>query len=165
MNKTIYELTKMYGQGKGESTMWDTVRMISAAVEESMPEEAKDHLKKEMYEMMAGKHYDEHFAKEQVAKMYYVDRDGMQHTAPYWTDAAVRSIYDQIKPEIRPYNFWDFYVTLNMIASDNYTLVAARWFPGEDASERDKRFVEMAIVWLKDPDSKHPDSKIWCYYN
>lgn len=164
MNKTIYELTKMYGQGKGESTMWDSVRMISAAVEESMPEEAKDHLKKEMYEMMAGKHYDEYFAKEAVNKMFYVDRDGMQHMAPYWTDSAIQSVYDQIKSEIRAYNFWDFYVTLNMIASDNYSLME-RWFPGEDASERDKRFIEMAVNWLKDPDTKFPDCKIWNYFN
>ena len=32
MNKTLYEMTKMYGAGKGESMMWDTVRVISDAV-------------------------------------------------------------------------------------------------------------------------------------
>lgn len=163
MNKTIYDMTKMYGSGKGESMMWDAIRAISNAVEESMPEEARDHLKREMYEMMAGKHFDEFFAKEIVSKMYYVDSRGIQHNAPYWTDASIREVYDQVKSEIRTYNMWDFYVTLNMIASDNYPLID-RWFAGEDASERDKRFVEMAVNWLRDPDAQHPDTKIWSYY-
>ena len=164
MNKTIYEMTKMYGTGKGESMMWDTVRAISDAVEESMPEEDLDHLKREMYEMMAGKHYDEFFAKEAVGKMFYVDSSGTQHMGPYWTDDSVRGIYDQVKSDIRPYNFWDFYVTLNMVASDNHNLMR-KWFPGEEGSDMDRRYVAMAVNWLNDPDSMHKDCKIWCYLN
>ena len=164
MNNTLYEMTKMYGAGKGESMMWNTVRVISDAVEESMPEEARDHLKREMYEMMVGKHFDEYFAKEAVAKMYYVDSAGVKRAAPYWTEDSIRGIYDQVRQDIRPYNYWDFYVTLNMIASDNYGLIE-RWFPGEEGSDKDRRFVTMAVNWLNDPDSQHKDCKIWCYLN
>ena len=164
MNKTLYEMTKAYGAGKGESTMWDAVRVISDAVEVAMPEDAKEHLKREMYEMMAGKHFDEYFAKEAVSKMYYEDEDGKQHVAPYWADSAVKDIYDDVKADIRPYNFWDFYVTLNMIASDNYNLMQ-RWFSGEKEAEQNGRFVELAVNWLNDPDAQHKDCKIWCYLN
>ena len=54
--------------------------------------------------------------------------------------------------------------TLNMIASDNYGLIE-RWFPGEEGSDKDRRFVTMAVNWLNDPDSQHKDCKIWCYLN
>lgn len=164
MNKTLFEMTKMYGEGKGEATMWDAIRAISQAVEADMPEEARNRLKREMYEMMNGQHFDEFYAREAVAKMYYVDSAGDQHMAPYWTETAVKDIYDQVRQSIRPYNFWDFYVTLNMIASDNHSLVE-QWFPDESGPERDRRFVSMAVNWLKDPDAKNADSKIWCYYN
>ena len=164
MNKTLYEMTKAYGTGKGESTMWDAVRVISDAVLELIPEKELDHLKREMYEMMAGRHYDEYFAKEAVGKMYYVDSAGQHHTAPYWTEESIRGIYDQVKADIRPYNFWDFYVTLNMVASDNHALIE-RWFPGEEGSDKDRRFVAMAVNWLNDPDAQHKDCKIWCYLN
>lgn len=164
MNKTIYELTKLYGDGKGESTMWDTVRVISAAVEEHMAVEDRDHLKMAVYEMMSGEHFDEFFAKEAVNRMFYIDNDGKQHNGPYWTDDVIRGIYDKVKSQIRSYNYWDFYVTLNMIASDNHGLVKD-WFPNEDPQDLDKRFVQLAINWLNDPDTKHPNSKIWCYLN
>lgn len=164
MNKTLYEMTKMYGEGKGEATMWNAIRAISQAVEEDMPEEARDRLKREMYEMMNGRHYDEHFAREAVEKMYYVDSADVQHAAPYWTESSVKGIYDQVRSEVKPYNFWDFYVTLNMIASDNYGLIE-KWFPGEEGSDRDRRFVAMAVNWLNDPDAQHKDCKIWSYLN
>jgi len=163
-NMTLYEMTKAYGAGKGESMMWDTVNVISDAVEASMPEDARDRLKREMYEMMVGKHFDEYFAKDAVAKMYYKDSAGDRHMAPYWPEEAVMSIYNQVKSDIRPYNFWDFFVTLNMIKSDNYDLVE-RWFPDEEGPAQDKRFVTMAVNWLNDPDYPHKDCKIWCYIN
>ena len=164
MDKTIYELVEMYGSGKGEVTMWDAVRVISEAVEDEMSDEARDRLQREGYEMMAGKHYDEMFAREAVEQMYYVDRAGNQHSAPYWTESSVRSIYDQVRGDIRAYNFWDFFVALNMMAADNYPLLE-RWFPDEDAAQRDQRIVEMTVSWLRDPDALHPDTKIWCYLN
>lgn len=40
-----------------------------------------------------------------------------------------------------------------------------RWFPGEEGSDKDRRFVTMAVNWLNDPDSQHKDCKIWCYLN
>lgn len=161
---TLYEITKKYGSGKGEGMMWKTVDVISKAVEESMPEEARKKLVREIYEEMSDGHYDEFFAMEDISKMFYTDRNGKEHLAPYWSVSTMSDVYDGIKSEIRSYNFWDFAVTLNMVASDNWCMLE-RWFPDMTESERNTRLVEMALNWLKDDDAKHPDSKIWHYLN
>ena len=161
---TIYELTKKYGAGKGEGVMWKTVQVISDAVEESMPKESRNKLVREIYDEMSGGHYDEAFAMEDIGKMYYADKSGTKHYAPYWTVPTMQSVYDSIKSEIRPYNFWDFAVTLNMVASDNWMMLE-RWFPGMEDGDRNAKLVDMAINWLKDEDARHPESKIWDYIN
>lgn len=76
--------------------------------------------------------------------------------------ATVREIYDSVKAEIKPYNACDFYVTMNMVASDNWALLE-RWFPGMSAEDRNRRTVELAVNWLNDPDSQHAENKIWQY--
>ena len=104
----------------------------------------------------------EEFAEEDIKKMYYIDRNGARHDAPYWPASAVREIYDSVKAEIKPYNACDFYVTMNMVASDNWALLE-RWFPGMSAEDRNRRTVELAVNWLNDPDSQHAENKIWQY--
>ena len=162
---TLYELTKTYGTGKGESMMWDTVAIISDAVEASMPEAEKDALERKIYGKMSDGHYNEHYALKDVEHMAYKDpRTGMTHRAPYWTVDTVRNIYESLKPELRGYNCWDFYVTMNMVASDNWALLD-KWFPGMDDKQRDGKLVEMAVNWLKDDDNPYGSSKIWGYLN
>ena len=163
MKMTLYEMTKKYGEGKGEAMMWTAVETISEAIEKSMDEKDKEELMKHLYGKMSGGHFDEPFAMEAVSKMYYVDKNGAKHTAPYWTTQVVKPIYDSIKSQIPSYTFWDFYVTLNMMAADNWNLIET-WFPGLNTSERDQKMVELAVNWLKDPDATF-DHKIWKYLN
>lgn len=99
---------------------------------------------------------------EDIKGMYYVDRNGNKHYAPYWLDETVREIYDSIKGEVKPYNACDFNVTMNMIAADNWPLLE-KWFPWISEADRNQRTVEMAVNWLRDPDAAHPDTKIWDY--
>ena len=160
----LYDLTKQYGKGKGEGMMWSTVEIISEAVEHSMPEEEKHHLMREIFAMMNGGHYDDMFAREDVAKMYYTDNRGVKYDAPYWTDSDIRAVYDSVRGDIQNYNYWDFYVALNMIKSDNCALLS-KWFPDQTPEQRDTKLVEMTINWLNDPDYSHPDAKIWYYLN
>ena len=161
----LYDFTKKYGEGKGEAMMWKTVRVISDAVEKDMSESAKSKLMRELYCKMSGGHYDEHFAKEDVAKLYYVGDDGKEHYAPYWTEEQVKSVYETIVPSIpSDYNFWDFYATLQMVRSDNYQMYKD-WFPNATAEELDKKFVRSAVNWLNDPDNPYGDTKIWSYLN
>ena len=160
----LYELTKTYGSGKGEDMMWKAVESISDAVDESMPEDRKNELMRKVYCDMTGGHYNEEFADEDIKKMYYIDRKGEKHEAPYWPSSAVREIYETVKNQIRPYNACDFNVVMNMIASDTWP-VLEKWFPGMNSDDRNSKTVELAINWLNDPDAKHPDSKIWNYLN
>lgn len=160
---TIIELTKKYGEGKGDAMMWDAVAVISEAVEKSMAEDAREDLLRQLFGKMSGGHYDECFAEEAVEEFYYVDRAGVKHMAPYWTPQVVAPIYEKVKAGIPGYNMWDFYVVLNMVASDNWGLVD-EWFPGLGPQEKDAKFVDLAVNWLKDPD--YPGrNKIWRYLN
>lgn len=159
---TLYELVKTYGSGKGEDMMWKTLSAVSGAIEHSMPEQEKNDLLRNVYGEISGGHYNEDMAKEDIEKMYYQDRSGEKHYAPYWPSGMVREIYDSVKNEIKPYNACDFNVTMNMIASDYWPLWD-KWFPGMREDDRNQKTVEAAVAWLRDPDAKHPDTKIWHY--
>lgn len=161
---TIYELTKKYGEGRGEATMWSTVAIVSEAVEALMTEAEKNSLIRRVYGMMSDGHYNEEFAREDIAKMYYTDRDGVKRYGPYWPDSALRSIYDKIKAQIPGYNCWDWAVTMSMIKSD-YCPLLTEWFPADNEDIRNERIVRLAINWLRDEDSPLGKSKTWKYFN
>ena len=161
---TLYELTKKYGEGKGESSMWKTVAAVSETVENYMPEDQQMVLKKKIYSMLAGGHYDKDFAMETVSDIYYVDKAGNVHHAPYWTEDTVMTVYERIKTRIPNYNCWDFYVALNTVAADNWCMLA-KWFPEMGDDERNEKLVEMTINWLDDPDNPYGSEKVWRYYN
>lgn len=163
METTIYELIHSHSEGKGEGIMWDSVRVISDAVEASMPKEAAERLKRELYALMCGGHFNEYFAKEAVSKMYYEDENGEARYAPYWTEAAVREMYESRKDEIGKYNFWDFFVALHLVASDNHAIIL-RWFPDETPEERETRYLELTVNFLCDADWP-TDTKVWDYIN
>lgn len=162
--ETLYEIIKSHSADKGEGIMWASTQIISDAIEKSMPEEARDKLKRDIYELMCGGHYNEHFAKDAVSKMYYIDENGEKKYAPYWTEATVRELYEGIKSDIAPYNFWDFFVTIHFVASKNHSLFL-RWFHDEDMSSRETRYVDMSVNWLKDEDNPFGTKKIWGYLN
>ena len=158
---TLYELTKKYGEGKGEDMMWKTVHIISDAVESNMDEHAKNHLIRSVFGAMSDKHYTEELAHGDVAGMYYIDANGDEHRAPYWPADDVRAIYDDNRDKIPGYNFWDFYVTMNMLASDSWCMLK-KWFPGADESDMTEKITEMAVNWLSDEDWP-TKTKIWDY--
>ena len=160
----LYEITKKYGDGKGESTMWATLEIVSDAVDAMMTDSEKDSLVRKIYGVMSGRHYNEEFAHQDIEKMYYKDRNGNKHYGPYWTDQALRSIYEKHKSEIPGYNCWDFAVAMNMIKSD-YCPLLAEWFPGDDEEMRNERIVRLALNWLQDEDNPFGNTKIWSYLN
>ena len=162
--ETIHDIIKTHSDGKGVGMMWQTTKMISDAIEADMPKESADRLKRDLYALMCGGHFNEDFAREAVRRMYYTEEEGERMYAPYWSEATVRGIYEDVKDEIPGYNFWDFFVTLNMVRSDNHALML-RWFPDEEPADRDARYVEMAVNWLNDEDSPYGSTKIWGYLN
>jgi len=163
MNMTLYEMTKKYGEGKGEGVMWTTLQTVSDAIEDAMDEDVKKRLMRNLYGQMAGGHYNQEFAQDDVAKMYYKEQSGAKIAAPYWTEAQVKEVYEIVRKDISSqYTFWDFYVTLQMIKSDNVQMLK-KWYPAAPPEELDKKLVEMAVNWLNDPDNPYGDHKIWGY--
>ena len=164
LSMNLYEFTRKYSSGNGEAVMWKTVAIISDAVEKHMSEADKYALMRRMYGAMSNGHYNEDFAREDIAKMYYVGDDGKRHYAPYWGDEALLSIYEEYKDEIPDYNQWDWMVTMNMIKSDTCHLVSD-WFPDITESERNQKFVQLSLNWLHDEDNPFGKSKVWGYLN
>lgn len=156
-------MTLKYGKGKGEDTMWKAVDVISRAIEESMPAEKKSELMREVYRAVSVGHYNEDFAHDDISRMYYIDKNGTRHDAPYWPESAVKELYDNYKDDIPDYNFWDFLVTLTMIASNNWCMYKG-WFPNYSAEELNEKFAEAAVTWLAD-DNWPSRTKIWDYLN
>ena len=104
----IYDIIKQYGEGKGESTMWRSVRAIDDELKDMLTPEDYCHMERVVYASIAGSHYNEEFAKQDVKKMYY-NRNGMKMSAPYWSDEQVAEVYNKVKGEIpSAYNMWDW---------------------------------------------------------
>lgn len=161
----LYDITKKYGEGNGEEMMWKTVRIISDSVEKSMDDCSKNEMMRKIYGAMSDYHYNEEYAIKDVEKMFYVDSEAQTHYAPYWTVQQVKDVYESVQKEITAgYNFWDFYVTLQMQMSDYYLTVKG-WFPDATEPELDKKIVELAVAWLNDPDNPYDTHKIWGYLN
>lgn len=160
---TLYELTKQYSSGKGEDAMWKTVEVVSRAVEESMPEKEKHRLLRKIYSTITDRHYNEQFAYEDIEKMYYTDKNDKLHNAPYWQEEDMRDLYENYKDEIPDYNFWDFAVALNMVASDSWVMIKG-WFPDLSPEELNEKFAEMAVNFLDDK-NRPSTTKIWDYFS
>ena len=159
------DLIKKYGEGKGADVMWKSVDMISEVLDEKLTPAEMECLEKKMYAMMQGEHYDEYFAKKQVANMYYTDEKGEKRYAPYWADDQVKQVWAAYKAKIAGgVNFWDFYVALNMIASDNYVLFRS-WWPDAVDNLLTQRIAEATVNWLNDEDATNRDTRIWDYLN
>ena len=129
----------------------------------NLPEEDKELLTKKVYYLLNGGHYDEEFAKAAVAKMYYLDGKEKVY-APYWMQSEIEKLYDKVKNEIDDYNLWDFYVTMNMIMSDNYPLLIKR-YPESSKDEKTNIILEDSINYLNDEDNPFGTEKIWGYLN
>ena len=141
--------------------MWKSTAIISEAIENSLPEEAKHKLYNELYGLMSDGHYDEEMADEDIAKMFYLDEDDIKHYAPYFTKPIVKEHYEKVRNSIPHYNEYDFAVTLNMVASDNHELIM-RWFPDSTSEQRLDKYVEQTVNWLADADWPEKN-KIWSY--
>lgn len=155
----ISRIIKKYG--KNDSSVANSMERVIHYLKENLSEEQYKQVAKDVYESLNGKHFNEEFAREQVSKMYYTYQ-GQAYYAPYWDEHTIDRIYTQYKRQIpSQYNYWDFYVALNMVKSDNCPLLK-KWFPNEDHQEK---IVELTINWLNDTDNPYGESKVWSYFN
>lgn len=161
--ETLYNITKRMSNGKGEAMMWDTVKVVSDAIEHGMSERDRAALNAKIYGMLSGGHFDEDYAMESVSKMYYVDADGVKRSAPYWTIPQVTDIYESVKENIPEcYNEWDFFVAFQMIASDSWMLLH-KWWPNITQEQIAEKVTDLTVNWLSDEDNPFGDKKIWGY--
>ena len=100
-----------------------------------------------------------------VSKMYYTE-DKEKHYAQYWMSSEIENIWNKVKSELEEsdYTMWDFYVTMNMLMSDNYRLLEGR-YPNSSKDEKTKIIIEDAINYLNDEDNPFGSEKIWGYLN
>lgn len=168
MSMTIYDLVRKYAKGKGENVMWESTKLLSdtlAPMAESHPDKYWK-LIKDMYALMNGPHFDEDFGQWQIEHMYFVDKNGHKHNAPYWNPEQMKSVFDTYKGKIKAPGTtpWDFFVALNMIKSDNWCLFK-QWWPDADDSTLDAKVIESTINYFDDEDAPHKEGKIWYYFN
>ena len=143
----------------------EEILLLLAKVIDNHVEDHIDKLKRKIAGIKNDYHFDEETATNCVSKMYY-DENGKVF-APYWSLDVVKQIYDSNKAKfsiLNNYNLYDFYVTLNMIKSDNYKLYKKR-FNGYSDSQLDDLFIEDSINWLDDKDNPFGENKIWKYLN
>lgn len=158
----LIDIIKTYGSNRGQTVMWDTIKVVQNHLN-NLPEPEKECLLKDVYEYLSDGHFDEHFADAQVKKMYYV-HDGDKHYGSFINKDKVIRKYESIRSDIKNYNQWDFYVTVQMIYSDNYTLLH-KWFNNISDEELCEKVYQMSINWLDDEDNPFGSKKIWCYFN
>lgn len=161
---TLEELIRESAVYADSEKMDTLVHIISESIDTFIGDEAKDRLLRQVYGIIGTGHYNEHFAKEQIADMYYIDKYGEKMYAPYWTTSALKDIYNSVKDKIPAYNLHDFIVTMNMVKSDECQLLR-RWFPEATEEDLQERITEAAVNWLCDDDTHNAGTKIWCYYN
>ena len=80
--------------------------------------------------------------------------------------SEIENILNKYKSELdeSDYTMWDFYVTMNMLMSDNYKLLEER-YPNSSKDENTKIIVEYAVNYLNDEDNPFGSEKIWGYLN
>lgn len=109
-------------KSKGLATqekMWESINAmydVLAIVEEEHPKEYWKMMRCQ-HEIIYGCHYDEVFAKHDVAKIRYTGREGVKHAGEYWTkeqvlDATKNFTFPQGVTE------WDKYVAFNVCRAD-----------------------------------------------
>lgn len=110
--------------------------------------------KLERHEKMYGPHFNEECALKVVAKMENEDGTIGQH----WSISETTTLASRYSmPFSDKVNRYDWYVALNMVYSDYYSLLKTT-----SISDTTKFFVELAKAWLKDKDVE--EGKMWYYY-
>lgn len=158
----LIELVQKYHEGATPAQMTAVVYAINKFLIVNSSEEQRRTLYKDIYGIVSEGHFDEHFAKDAISKMYYEDEYATKHYAPFFTEDDIKNVFEQNKDEIPDYTIHDLAVTMNMLRSDNNRFYERY---AKDDTDRDEMVVCMAIEYLQDPDAPYPTQKIWKYIN
>ena len=161
--ETVDTIFKQYGYDKQSQVMRNAITLLSTCLSDVLTEEQQCKIVKDLYALFVGDHYNEAFADDQVSKMYY-EKDGSKYNGPFLNKDLILNKYREIRNTIPAYNEWDFYVTVQMIYSDNYNIIH-EWFSNISEEDFNQKIYQLATNWLNDKDNPFGNSKIWCYFN
>lgn len=154
------ELIKDYhAKGFGsEKKMWESIYALEDAMmclKEKDPD-TYDEAMRNLHQVFCGPHYNECFAREDVAGMHHKNSKGEIIKGEHWNIDQVTSASKGL-PSSSTATPWDVYVALNANWHDKESKFA-EWF-GPDA---EKRIVEDAVnFYFNDADA--PEGKVWLY--
>lgn len=141
-----------------EKKMWEAIGELDEAMEclkEKDPEKYDEAIRN-LHEVFCGPHYNECFAREDVAGMHHKNTKGEVIKGEHWNIEQVTTAAKGLSVPSTA-TLWDVYVALNANWHDK-EVKFAEWF-GQDV---EKRIVEDAIsFYFNDADA--PDGKIWLY--
>lgn len=155
---SLYNLIQAYNNGSEES-MYKSVKVISDFIDDKLSDDDKNCLKRCVYGIVSNGHYNKEFAQEDIDKMKMSDGSdikfiGLDVAKSWFNQSNVNSAY----------NVYDFWVTCNMLLTDDYGMLK-KWFPNYTDDQIMEKVHESAINWLNDDDNPFGTSKIWCYFN
>ena len=154
------ELMKDY-HSKGmvsEKKMWEAIGELDEAMEclkEKDPEKYDEAIR-DLHEVFCGPHYNECFAREDVAGMHHKNAKGEVIKGEHWN---IEQVTSAIKGMSIPgnTNIWDVYVAFNANWHDKNVK-----FSESFNADADKKIIEDAIsFYFMDADA--PDGKVWLY--
>lgn len=142
-----------------EKKMWEAVCELDEAMEHLREKDpgTYDEAMRDMHEVFCGPHYNECFAKMDVAAMRHKGKSG-EERGERWN---IQQVGAAVKGMSIPTNanMWDVYVALNANWHDK-DVKFAEWF----GPEAEKRIIEDAInFYFLDEDA--PEGKPWVYMN
>lgn len=112
------------------------------------------------YYMTGNSHFTELSARGCIAQMFYFKDDYNKAYDPFFEYEEIKEEYKNVMNDIPDYNVWDFAVTMNLIYSNHHDSVE-KW----QKVKLVKRISCLAVEFLNDEDTAHPDDKIWWYMN
>ena len=144
-----------------EGKMWESVDVLDAVIlsklEEREPELYWEFMR-DQHEIFCGPHFDEKFARWEMARMCHKDARGNIHKGEHWADSDVMTVYNKYKSKLPAGStVWDFAVAITANWHDKIGDYLD-WF-GDKAEER---VIEDAVrFYFLDDDA--PEGKIWRY--
>ena len=153
------ELMKDY-HSKGmvsEKKMWEAICELDEAMEclKEKDPDTYDEAIRDIHEVFCGPHYNEHFAKMDVAAMHHKGKSG-EDKGEHWNIQQVTAVAKGMSVPGNA-NIGDVYVALNSAWHDK-EVKFTEWF-GPDA---EKKIIEDAInFYFMDDDA--PEGKVWIY--
>ena len=163
---SIYKCIIEHEDILNKDNLLDIIHLLSNEIGDYLDKEEKHHLKRKVWCIISDGHYNKKFAEKDVEKMYVETSTGNLH-APFYTLEETTDVYNKLKKSndiLSHYNEYDFYVTMNMIATDNHNLYKKR-FPNYGKEMITELYIEDSLNWLDDKDNPYGTSKIWKYLN